>query len=318
MSGPPPAPGIPILDGRALFAGDPDAVAALRTAARRHGFLYLTHHGIDPALIAAVFAQSRRFFALPMAAKEAVTLARTPHRLGWEPLRAQTLEQGAPPDLKEGFYIGPDVPPDAPAVLAGRFGVGPNQWPDGLPDFRAVMTAYFTAAQTLAERMMAALALALDLPGDHFADFTRDAACRLRLLHYPPQPTNPVPDEKGCGAHTDFGSITLLLQDEVGGLQVRDEDSGQWIDAPPIPGTFVVNLGDLIARWTNHRFRSNPHRVINLSGRERYSVPFFFTGNPDYVVACLPTCLAPGETPKYPPITTERHLTERYHHTYGA
>ena len=308
---------LPVLSGARLFAGDRAEVAALRAAAERHGFFYLADHGVDPALIAAVFAQSARFFALPDAEKQAVHLRRVAHALGWEPLRAQTLEQGSAPDLKEGFYVGPDVASDDPAVLAGRFGVGPNQWPADLPVFRATMTAYFAAARALGVQVMQALAPALGLSADYFAAFNDDPACRLRLLHYPPQPANPDPGEKGCGAHTDFGSITLLLQDDAGGLQVQDVETGVWIDAPPIAGTFVVNLGDLIARWTNHRFRSNPHRVINRSGRERYSVPFFFTGNRDYVVECLPTCLGPGEVPKYPPITTEAHLAERYAATYG-
>jgi isopenicillin N synthase-like dioxygenase len=308
---------IPVLQGGSLFAGDPAAIAALRAAAEHHGFFYLADHGLDPALIDAVFAQSAAFFALPEAAKQAVHLGLVRHKLGWEPLKAQTLEAGMPPDLKEGFYVGADVAPDHPAVLAGRFGVGPNQWPADLPAFRATMTAYYAAAEALATRVMGALARALDLPADYFAAFTHDPACRLRLLHYPPQPGNPHPGEKGCGAHTDFGSVTLLLQDDAGGLQVQDVASGAWIDAPPIPGTFVVNLGDLIARWTNHRFQSNPHRVINRSGRERYSVPFFFTGNRDYVVECLPNCLAPGQAPHYPPITTEAHLAERYAATYG-
>jgi isopenicillin N synthase-like dioxygenase len=305
---------LPVISGDRLFAGEPGEVASLRAAAERHGFFYLADHGIDPALLAAVFAQSARFFAEPAAVKQALDLRRVSYALGYEPLRGQTLEAGSPPDLKEGFYIGPDVVTDG---LAGRFGIGPNQWPAGLPGFRPTMTAYFAAAQDLAIEVMNALALALGLPPDHFAAFNRDPACRLRLVHYPPQPAHPEPGEKGCGAHTDFGSVTLLLQDDAGGLQIQDTDTGAWFEAPPIPGTFVVNCGDLIARWTNHRFRSNPHRVINRSGRERYSVPFFFSGNYDYVVECLPTCLAPGEAPQYPPITTEAHLADRYAATYG-
>ena len=137
----------------------------------------------------------------------------------------------------------------------------------------------------------------------------------LRLLHYPPQP--PSEPGRGAGAHTDFGALTVLLQDDVGGLEVYDRAAGDWTPAPPISGTFVVNLGDLFARWTNDIYRSTPHRVVNRSGRRRYSIPFFLSGAPAFEVSCLPTCLGRGEIAKYPPTTPEAHLRERYSQTYG-
>jgi isopenicillin N synthase-like dioxygenase len=277
---------------------------------------------VSAELTAAVMDQSKRFFALPVDQKLAAHKAASSCNRGYEPLQDQQLEADAPADLKEGFYIGADLPLDDPRVVAGVFNQGPNQWPRGfdlqdLARWRSTMEAYFLAMSDLSVVIMRALALSLGLPEMYFAAFCTDPIATLRLLHYPPQPANPLPNEKGCGAHTDFGAITILLQDDAGGLQVFDQDAG-WIDAPPIPGSYVVNLGDLIARWTNDTYRSTLHRVVNTSGRDRYSVPFFYTGAADYRVTCLPSCLTPGEAPKYPSTTAAGHLEEMYQRTYGA
>jgi isopenicillin N synthase-like dioxygenase len=312
---------LPIIDVSGLGSEDTAArrhvAAALHEACSTHGFFYIRNHGVPEPLVAAVFAEAERLFALPAAEKTAVDKAKSSANRGYEPLSGQTLEAGAPPDLKEGFYIGPEIAADDPRVLAGKFNQGPNQWPAGLADFRPTMERYFSAMLALGTRLMGALALSLDLPEDHFAAFCRDPLATIRLLHYPPQPANAAPGQKGAGAHTDFGGLTMLRQDDVGGLQVWDQASGGWIHADPVPGTYIVNLGDMIARWTNDRYRSTLHRVVNASGRERYSIPFFFVGNPDHAVSCLPTCLSPGETPKYPPTTVEAHLREMYRRTYG-
>lgn len=312
---------LPIIPVGGLSSSDPAkrrAVGmALRGACLDSGFFYCSDHGIPAGLVAAVFAESERFFAQSPERKAAVDKAGSFCNRGYEAMRGQTLEAGAPPDLKEGFYIGLELPEDDPRVVARRFNRGPNRWPADLPAFRPVMQAYFAAMLDLGERLMRGIALSLDLPEDHFSAFCRDPLSILRLLHYPPQPENAAPGEKGAGAHTDFGGLTLLLQDQVGGLQVQGADGG-WIHADPVPGSFVVNLGDMIARWTNDRYRSTMHRVVNASGRERYSVPFFYSGNPDHLVSCLPNCLGEGESPKYPATTVEGHLQQMYRRTYAA
>jgi len=317
----PSAETLPVIDLSPMLGGaaqDKVAVGlALREACEHTGFFYVSGHGIDPALIQRVFAQSQQFFAQPMDAKLETDKAQSKANRGYEKLGGQTLEPGMPPDLKEGFYIGEELAADHPNVRAGRFNQGPNQWPAQLPDFKLAMQDYYTAMLALSERIMAGLALSLELPEDFFADFCTDPMCTLRLLHYPPQPEQPLPGEKGCGAHTDFGGITILLLDDKPGLQVWNARDESWIDAPPIPGAFVVNLGDMIARWTNDLYRSTLHRVINTSGAERYSVPFFYSGASAHEVRCLPGCLAAGEVPKYPATTVEQHLQDMYRRTYA-
>ncbi len=312
---------LPVIDVARLRSDTPAVraaeVAAITAACMRHGFFYVRNHGVPASLQAKVFEQSRALFGLPMERKLALDKAQSRCNRGYEKLRGQTLEAGAPPDLKEGFYIGEDLSPDDPRVLAGRFNQGPNQWPGELAGFRPVMSDYYAAMMSLAAELMEAVGEAMRLPSAELLAYLSGAMGTLRLLHYPPQPVDPAPGEKGCGAHTDFGGLTLLMQDDSGGLQVLDDDSGRWIDAPPLPGTYVINLGDLISRWTNRRFRSNLHRVINVSGGDRYSVPFFFTGNPDHLVDCLAWCRDAGSAAPAAPITVEQHLTECYRRTYA-
>ena len=311
---------LPIIDISGLRSSDPaarEAVGkALHSACRDKGFFYISHHGIDPVLQQRVFEEAQHFFALPDSEKRKVDKAQSNANRGYEPLGNQTLEANAPPDLKEGYYIGPDLPLDAPEVLAGKFNFGPNQWPERAA-FKSAMLDYSAAVTELSELLMEGLALSLNLPADYFDEFCRDANPILRLLHYPPQPANPQPNEKGCGAHTDWGGVTLLLQDDNPGLQVWDQETQAWLHADPIPGTYVVNLGDMIARWTNDLYRSTLHRVVNISGRERFSVPFFYSGNPNHEVRCLPVCLAEGESPRYAPVTVEQHMIDMYRTTYA-
>lgn len=318
------APGLslPLIDVSGLSSRDTGerdrVVQAIHRACLDAGFFYIQGHGIPQGLIEAVFAETRAFFGQPEAIKQEVAKVNSFCNRGWEPLKAQALEPGAPPDLKENFYLGRELSLDHPFVVARKFNHGPNQWPSGMLGFRPTMRAYYEAMLDLSERIMGAMAVALNLSPESHESFLREPMATLRLLHYPPQPPEAEAGQKGVGAHTDFGVLTFLLQDENGGLQVQDARTGAWRDVSPIPGTYVVNLGDTLARWTNDRYRSTLHRVINTSGRERYSVPFFFNGNPDFLVECLPDCLLPEETARYRPNTVAGHMREMYARSYDA
>lgn len=310
---------LPIIDVSRLRSTDRlsrrDVATEIRTACLDLGFMYVVGHGVDCKLQAEVFAQASAFFSLPEDKKKIIDMSHSPHNRGFEPLGGQTLEDGNPPDLKEGLYIGEEIPLGHPRLEHGSFNLGPNQWPTELVGFKETMMGYYAEMLSLGKLLMSGLALSLELEDDYFSDFCHEPLTALKLLHYPPQPTNPNPGEKGCGAHTDFGGITILMQDANGGLQICTQNNS-WIDAPPIPNTFIVNLADMISRWTNDKYQSTLHRVINSSGNERYSVPFFYNGNLTHKVVALDCCLERGETPKYPPTTVEAHLREMYDRTY--
>lgn len=302
---------IPVIDIAPLLAGDFSPAAAIGRACREVGFFYITHHGVPQAVIDAVYAQAKRFFDLPLAEKEKYAIERSACHRGWFRVGGENLDpakQTQSGDFKEGFKIGRDLPPDHPRVLAGLPLHGPDVWPD-LPGWRAVMQDYYDRMVALGRLLLRAFAVALALPVDYFESWLDVPMTTLGPLHYPPQTGRITEAQLGAGAHTDYGCLTILHQDSTGGLQVRGLD-GRWLAAPPMPGSFVVNIGDMMERWTNGVFRSTLHRVVNMSGQDRYTLPFFF--DPDFYapVACLPTCLKPGETAKYPPTTAGQHLLD--------
>jgi len=174
-------------------------------------------------------------------------------------------------------------------------------------DFKKISLEYYYRLIDLAKDILKVLAQTLELEENWFDDFAEGAVATMRLLHYPTQPADSEQELlRGIRAHTDFGIITILLQDTVAGLQVWDKQTKDWLDVTPTPGAFVVNLGNLMMRWSNDKYISNTHRVINQSEQERYSIPVFFSENPDFVVECLPNCEEEGEQAKHPPITVEQ------------
>ena len=216
------------------------------------------------------------------------------------------------PNDSESFMLMHEVAPDDPRH--GRPLDGPNLWPD-LADFRTPVEAYERAMHAFCLRLLPAMALALGLPRESFDGHFRQPTTFLRLLHYPPQAPDAPDDAFGSAPHTDYGFITILAQDRQGGLEVRRRD-GTWLAAPPIPGTWVVNVADMLSRWTNGRWQSTPHRVKNLSGGDRYSCPYFFDMSMDSIVEVLPTCHDAAQPPRFPAVRYGDYLIERLDRNY--
>jgi isopenicillin N synthase-like dioxygenase len=295
----------------------------IHKACRETGFFYVANHGVPQALVEAQFEWARQFFALPLEEKMLLHMKNSPSTAGYEPAGTQVLDsqdaaaEKAPPDLKEGFYYGMELADDHPWARKKIRGFGHNQWPAALPGFREQMLAYQAALRGLGNKLLAMLARSLELPEDFFVSYYDMPNTTLGLLRYRPHPANARPNQLGAGAHTDWGAITLLAQDELGGLEVRTVE-GEWVEASPVPGTFVVNLGDLMQRWTNGLYRSNLHRVKNRSTtRERYSMPFFYGPRPDSRIECLPSCSDANNPPKFAPCTAAEHNYEMFRRSYG-
>ena len=294
------------------------AVRDIRAAGCETGVFYVRNHGVPRALIEAHFALARAFFALDVAEKCAIDVHRSNCFRGYEPFGTQTIDAAAPGDLKEGFIMGPDLPPDHPHVLAGYPNTGANLWPVRPPGLRAHMETYVAAMNALGARLAGLLAVSLDLPHDAFAAALAEPLTYSQLFHYPSLPVAEPGTRLGAGAHVDWGMLTILLQDDVGGLEVRAHDT-TWSAARPLPDTFVIILGEMMVRFTAGRYRSAMHRVTrNVSGRSRYSMPTFFDPAYDERVACVPTCAPPAGEPRFPARTVAEHMREMARDTLSA
>ncbi len=268
---------VPVVDIAALVAGDAAgslaAGQAMRAASQGIGFFYVAGHGLPQALTDATFAGARAFFDLP--SDDKATVAVNPRHRGWVAQGGAKMHGGARPDLKESFVWGLELPETDPEVVAGTPLMGPNQWPAAMPALQAALYPWYEAVLDVGHAVLRGLALSLDRPADFFVRPYARPLARGAAIFYPPQPPEAGQAQFGVAPHTDYGGLTLLAQDQTGGLQVKGA-SGDWVMAPPVPGTLVINIGDLMQRWTNGRFRSNPHRVVNASGRARQSCAVFF------------------------------------------
>jgi isopenicillin N synthase-like dioxygenase len=303
---------IPILDVSALVAGGPvppSVAERLGEACRESGFFYVVGHGVDPALLARLRDLSREFFAQDVATKMQIRMPlggrawRGYFRVGDE------LTSGRP-DQKEGLYFGAELPPDDPRVVAGTPLHGPNLFPARPEGLRSAVLDYMAALTALGHRLMAALAVSLRLEESYFAEhLTGDPLILFRIFNYPP-PADPA--LWGVGEHTDYGLLTILLQDDAGGLEVKSRS--RWVPAPPVPGSFVCNLGDMLDRMTGGLYRSTPHRVRNLAPRDRLSFPFFF--DPSFFAPVRPIALSGWQRP--PDDRVERWDRESVHAFQGT
>lgn len=306
---------IPVIDLADYLAGQSGALQ--RTAREIHdaltvvGFFVIVGHNVPAALIDQTFAEAKRVHDLAMPKKLGLKL--NEHNNGYMAkgryaVWTSDVNKNDKPDLNEAFFVKREREPDNTLRLSGRRFTGPNMWPDeaDMPGFRAHIVDYLNAMEAFTNRLLPAIAVSLDLDPAFFLSSFVDSQFNLRLSHYPPERAET--NQFGIAPHTDANFMTFLAQSDVPGLQVRVR-SGDWVDVPFIPGSFAVNSGDTMRRWTNGRFLSTPHRALPPVGRHRYAIPFFLAPHIDTVIECLPTCTGAGNPARWEPITYEQWIT---------
>ncbi len=306
---------VPVIDIGPFRSG---IVSAKREVARRvaHacedvGFLYISGHGLDPRYLADASHAARQFYALPEAEKRKVEMDRQPNHRGYvaTPVGTRREDQGG--EQFESFKVGFDTAEDDPEFLAGVRFYGPNAWPEQPVEFRTAVGAYYGEMLRLSRTVFQLFAAALDLDEDYFLPWTHKPASIMNVNFY-----RGGAGSSGIREHSDFECFTILWQDDSGGLELKNQ-AGEWIAAPPIPDTFVINIGDIMARWTNDRFACTPHRVIHKGAGDRLSIAFFANCDYSTPVECLPVCHGPGNPPKYPATTVGEHLLASVRQAYG-
>ncbi|KAM0464862.1 hypothetical protein ACHAPV_001853 [Trichoderma viride] len=302
----------PVIDFSGFLSGDQQQMQQcadqIRDACLTQGFFQIVNHDIPASLQKDIFKASKAFFALPVEEKMKLDKSLNKYNRGYEVMHGQMIEANTRPDLKEGYYVSRDLPMDHPQVKAEKFAHGPNVWPESLGEaFRETCMDYLNRIVKLTEEVMRAMAMSLGYDADYFQEFCTDPIRQMPMLC----------KEACIGAHRDFGVITLLLQGDVPGLEVWDEEVKDWYPVPPVEGAYVVNMGNLFEQWTNDKYISNVHRVINRSGEERFSIPFNYNGNPDFIIKCIEKCRAKPEEEKYAPVSVEDYVVQKYKDVYG-
>ncbi|KAI0121344.1 MFS transporter [Xylariales sp. AK1849] len=312
----------PVIDFSDYLSGDKKRMQhcadQIHEACTTQGFFQIVNHPSPLSLQKEMFKIAKEFFDLPLEEKMKLDKAKVSLQEDGQVMHGQMIEANTKPDLKEGYYVSRDLPLDHPQVVASKFAHGPNVWPESLGEhFQETCMDYLNQIMELIEEVMRAIALSLGYDTDYFNEFLTDPMCFCKILHYPPQADDAHPLQRGIGAHRDFGVITLLLQGDVPGLEVWDDEAKDWYPAPPVEGAYVVNMGNLFEQWTNDVYISNVHRVINHSGGDRYSIPFNYNGNPDFVIKCIEKCRARAEEEKHAPVSVEDYVRQKYKDVYA-
>jgi isopenicillin N synthase-like dioxygenase len=311
---------IPLIDFGPMLGDDAAAkrlvADELREAACNIGFFYIKNHGVPAPIIKAMFDAGPAFFALPLEEKMKVHVKFSANNSGYTPMLEENVNAASKGDMHEAYDMAAELSPDDPNLADGKGLYAPNLWPEGLPAFRQAMLDYHIEVLNLGRRLFRAFALALGQDEAFFDPFTTKPTCAQRIIYYPSQ-DGPIDEAMiGIGAHSDYECFTILAQHEVPALQVLNS-ANEWIMAPPIPGAFVINIGDQMARWSNDVFKSTLHRAINTTGRARYSAPFFLGTNYDTLIDVLPGCVTPDNPRKYDPIIAGEYVQSRFDATYG-
>ena len=319
-------PAITAIDLGAFLRGSAveqaEIAARVDDICRNTGFLIIENHEVPGAIIENAWTRSRAFFDLPLEEKLTAKSADPKCPRGYFPMASETLAKSlgvdTPPDLKESFGIGRLNAPSIELSAAEKeFYFGDNLWPTSLPNLDYTLTKYFNAMTVLGGKILTLFAAALEMPHNYFEHFHTHPMSALRCLNYPGSDEPLLPMQKGAGEHSDYGSITILKSDpNIPGLEIKLA-SGEWAKAPLVGDAFIVNIGDMMARWTNDRWVSTLHRVIQpgdpkTGASRRQSIAFFHNTNLDAEIECIPSCLAPGEQPKYEKVLSGPYLWNRF------
>ncbi|KAK6503883.1 hypothetical protein TWF481_008884 [Arthrobotrys musiformis] len=307
---------IPVLDLTLAFSSSlsdrKKCAETLFDACTRVGFFYVKNHGVPEEVVSQCFTAGRDFFELTMEEKMKIYIKDSENFKGYTPLLGENTDPAGRGDLHEGFDIGYDYAGSGEAKMEGV-----NRWPESLPSIKSPVTTYFDEMVKLGKKLFQLFAVSLDLEEGYFDNLVSGKGGIMRLLHYPPQEDENLDMKQlGIGAHSDYECFTILAQQNgVEALQVLNK-AGQWVGATPMEGTFVVNVGDMMARWTNDLYLSTIHRAINRTGVRRYSIPFFFGVDYETTIDVLESCISDSRPPKYKPINAGDYIKQRLSETY--